>query len=240
MSDLQQARALIIEAAILSAGEPVTIDRLMLLFEGEEEAPSKKDLQALLQIVTDNYADRGIELKEVANGYRFQAKQAYASALQRLWEKKPARYSRALMETLALVIYKQPITRGEIEDVRGVAVSTHIMKTLVEHEWVKVVGYKEVPGKPALYATTKQFLDYFNLKSLSDLPPLPELTDLDEMGAQLGEQLQLEVNETPISASANEPVLEPESETDHLALLDDLADEIKPDPVAEMPEEAVA
>lgn len=240
MSDLQQARALIIEAAILSAGEPVTIDRLMLLFEGEEEAPSKKDLQALLQIVADNYADRGIELKEVANGYRFQAKQAYASALQRLWEKKPARYSRALMETLALVIYKQPITRGEIEDVRGVAVSTHIMKTLVEHEWVKVVGYKEVPGKPALYATTKQFLDYFNLKSLSDLPPLPELTDLDEMGAQLGEQLQLEVNETPISASANEPVLEPESESDHLALLDDLADEIKPDPVEEMPEEAVA
>src|SRR3990167_11092890 len=181
----------IIEAALFAAGEPLTLDRLAQLFV-DEEILSNKECRELLNELQEEYRERGVTLHEVASGYRFQSRVDYAPWLARLWEKKAPRYSRALLETLALVIYQQPITRGEIEDIRGVAVSSNIIKTLLEREWIKIVGYKEVPGKPALLATTKHFLDYFGLKTL---PPLQELTDLDELGKKLGLQLSLGVEE---------------------------------------------
>jgi segregation and condensation protein B len=182
----------ILEAAIFAAGEPVSIERLSLLFD-EQERPSAKELKELLDELAQSYEDRGVELKHVSSGYRFQARQAVAPALERLWEKKAPRYTRAFLETLALVAYRQPITRGEIEEVRGVAVSSNVMRQLLDREWVKIVGHKDVPGKPALFSTTKQFLDYFNLGELSDLPTLQEMMDLEQVEEKLGEQLSLEV-----------------------------------------------
>lgn len=183
----------IIEAALFAADEPLGIDKLLLLFEGDTSLTAA-NIREALDSLTEDYADRGVELKQVASGYRFQAKENTASHLQKLWERKPARYSRAFLETLALIAYRQPISRGEIEEVRGVVVSTHIIKTLQEREWIKVVGHRDVPGKPELFGTTKQFLDYFNLKKLSDLPPLEELVDLEK----LGEQLAQEMNTSPL------------------------------------------
>lgn len=174
----------LLEAAIMVYGKPMSIDKLMLLFE-EDKRPSTGEIREALSAINDSYADRGVELKEVASGFRFQAKQDYAEWISRLWEEKAPRYSRALLETLALIAYRQPITRSEIEEVRGVAVSSHIVKTLLEREWVRVVGHRDVPGRPALYATTKDFLDYFNLKSLEDLPTLSEIRDLDKINAEL-------------------------------------------------------
>lgn len=185
----------IVEAAIFACDEPITVERLLSLFS-ETERPEKAELKALLENLAEDYQARGIELQRIASGYRFQAKADFAPWLQKLWEKRPPRYSRAILETLALIAYKQPITRGEIESVRGVAVSSQIVKTLLDREWVKVIGHKEVPGRPALLATTKSFLDYFNLTGLSDLPPLPEVADLDTAGAQLGEQLALSAEKT--------------------------------------------
>ena len=184
----------IIEAALLAAAEPLTAERLLQLFDGRSQLTVADMKQCIAELQTD-YQERGVELKKVASGYRFQAKEKYASWLQRLWEKKPPRYSRALLETLALVVYRQPITRAEIEQVRGVNVSPEIMKKLLEREWIKIVGHRDVPGKPAMFGTTKQFLDYFNLESLSDLPPLEKLIDLDQIEKQLGEQLALTVPE---------------------------------------------
>lgn len=175
----------ILEAAIFAASDPLTIDKLLSLFP-ENAKPSKALIHESLEALQQDYESRGVELVKVASGYRFQAKSCFSEWLQRLWQQRPPKYSRALFETLALIAYKQPLTRGEIEEVRGVAVSSHIVKTLIDREWVKVVGHREVPGKPALLATTKQFLDYFNLSSLSSLPPLEELMDLDEVGKQLG------------------------------------------------------
>lgn len=174
----------IIEAAIFAAGEPLSIDRLLALFE-EEERPEKALVQQALEALANDYAERGLELKEVSSGYRFQARSDTARWVSRLWEERAPRYSRALLETLALVAYRQPITRAEIEDIRGVAVSTNIIKTLQEREWIRVVGHRDVPGKPAMYATTREFLDYFNLKTLDQLPPLSELKDLDKLNAEL-------------------------------------------------------
>lgn len=174
----------IIEAALMSAGQPLSIDRLLTLFLDEQQ-PSRDEIKNALQTLSEECENRGVELKRVSSGYRFQAKQDYAEWVGRLWEEKPPRYSRALLETLSLIAYRQPITRGEIEDVRGVTVSSNIMKTLLERDWVKVVGHRDVPGKPAMYATTKQFLDYFNLKSLSELPTLAEIRDIDTINAEL-------------------------------------------------------
>lgn len=174
----------IIEAALFTAGEPLSLERLQGLFE-ESAPPERQQLRQYLQQISEFYQDRGIELIEVASGYRFQARQNYSAWLQRLFEKRPQRYSRALLETLALIVYRQPITRGEIEDIRGVAVSTQIMKTLTEREWIRVIGQRDIPGKPNLYGTTKQFLDDFNLKNLMELPPLAELKDLDAVAQQL-------------------------------------------------------
>src|SRR5512142_699221 len=157
----------IIEAAILSAGEPLTLDRLLGLFD-EEARPAKELVLECIDTLRAECAERGIELVEVGSGYRYQARKSMAPWVARLWEEKPPRYSRAFLETLALIAYRQPITRAEIEDIRGVAVATNIIKSLTERGWVRVVGHRDVPGKPAMYATTKQFLDYFNLSSLDD------------------------------------------------------------------------
>lgn len=174
----------IIEGAILAANQPLTVNRIIELFE-EEFAPSKDDVLAALNELVAASEGRGFELKEVASGWRFQVRDNLAPWVNRLWDEKPQRYSRALLETLSLIAYRQPITRGDIEEIRGVAVSSHIIKTLLERDWVKVVGQRDVPGRPSLYATTRQFLDYFNLKSLEELPSLSEIRDLDEIAPEL-------------------------------------------------------
>ncbi len=174
----------IVEAALLAAGRPLSLDLLQSLFD-EMERPDKKALRGVLESLVEDYEGRGIEIVEVSTGWRIQVGKACSPWVSRLWDEKPARYSRALMETLALIAYRQPITRGEIEDVRGVSVSTNIVKTLIEREWVRVVGQRDVPGKPSLYGTTREFLDYFGLKSLDDLPTLAELRDLDEINREL-------------------------------------------------------
>ncbi len=179
----------IIEAALLAFGQPLSVDRLMSLFS-EDEQVSRQDIREALQQLQQSCEGQGIELVEVGSGYRYQARKDYAQWVSKLWEEKPPRYSRALLETLVLVAYRQPITRAEIEDIRGVSVSSHIMKTLQERDWVRVVGHKDVPGKPALYATTKAFLDYFNLKSLDELPSLMEIRDLDKISAEIDRQGQ--------------------------------------------------
>ena len=175
----------ILEGALLAAGEPLSVQRMTLLFE-ENERPSKDEIKAAIKSVEERCEDRGYELVHVASGYRFQVRQDLAQWVGRLWQERPARYSRALMETLSLIAYRQPITRGEIEEIRGVAVSTNIIKTLLEREWVRVVGHRDVPGRPAMYATTRHFLDYFNLKSLDQLPPLAEIRELDNLSGELG------------------------------------------------------
>ena len=170
----------ILEAALLAAGRPLTLDQMQQLFPEEGARPDKAQLREALAELAEDYRDRAVELKEVASGWRIQVRAKFSPWVNRLWEEKPARYSRALLETLAIIAYRQPITRGEIEEIRGVSVSTQIMKTLLEREWVRVIGHRDVPGRPAIYATTKAFLDYFNLKSLDELPTLQELRDLDE------------------------------------------------------------
>ncbi|MDX5298684.1 MAG: SMC-Scp complex subunit ScpB [Gammaproteobacteria bacterium] len=179
----------IVEAILLAAEKPLDIDALRELF-AEPERPTRKAVEQALQDVQEACEGRGFELCRVASGYRFQVRTEYAPWVGKLWEDKPQRYSRALLETLALIAYRQPITRGEIEDIRGVAVSTQIMKTLVEREWVRIVGHRDVPGRPAMYATTRQFLDYFNLTSLDQLPPLSEVRDLEEIGREVEARLQ--------------------------------------------------
>lgn len=171
----------IVEAALMAADNTLSVDRLLQLFELDTEKPTRDQIKQALAALQEECEGRGIELKKIASGYRYQTRADIQPWVARLWHEKPPRYTRALLETLALIIYRQPITRGEIEEVRGVSVSSNIVKTLLEREWVKVVGHKEVPGRPALYSTTKQFLDYFNIKSLSELPSLAELTDLDQV-----------------------------------------------------------
>ncbi|WP_328185588.1 SMC-Scp complex subunit ScpB [Marinobacter sp. OP 3.4] len=182
----------IVEAALLSAGRPLNIDQLRDLFE-EHERPARQIMEHVLMLLDESCANRGFELRRVASGYRFQVRQDYAPWVGRLFEEKPQRYSRALLETLALIAYRQPITRGEIEDIRGVTVSSNIIRTLQEREWVRVVGHKDVPGRPAMYATTRQFLDYFNLTSLEELPPLAEIRDLEEIGREIEQEMQAEI-----------------------------------------------
>ena len=174
----------IVEGALLAAGGPLTLDHLLGIFP-DEERPLRDAVQDCLSSLEGDYQDRGIELAQVAGGYRVQVRKEMAPWVARLWEEKPPRYSRALLETLALVAYRQPITRGEIEDIRGVAVSTHIVKTLTEREWVRIVGHRDVPGRPALYATTRVFLDYFGLRSLNDLPTLAEIREPEFLGDDL-------------------------------------------------------
>ncbi len=200
----------VLEAALLGAGRPLNLDQLCALF-AKRSAPERKTLKDVLATLASEYEGRGIELKEVASGYRIQIRRNMTDWLTPLWEERAPRYSRALLETLALVVYRQPITRGEIEDVRGVAVSTNIVRTLLERGWVRVVGHRDVPGKPAMFGTTKEFLDYFGLKKLDDLPPLSEIKDLDTLNVELelpepSPQTDLldEMNEEDLQASIGE------------------------------------
>ncbi len=170
--------AQLLEAFLLASGKPQSLERLYELFE-EAERPEPAQFKAALEVLRKSCAGRAFELKEVASGYRLQVRERFAPWVGRLWEERPQRYSRALLETLALIAYRQPITRGEIEEVRGVAVNSNITKTLLEREWIRVVGYRDVPGRPAMFATTKGFLDHFNLKSLDELPPLAALRELE-------------------------------------------------------------
>ena len=175
-----------VEAIVMASDAPVSVERLAKLLEEEGgSGPSRDVLRNVLGELESDYAERGVELVEVASGFRFQARAVYAERVSRLWEERKPRYSRALLETLALVAYRQPITRGEIEHVRGVAVSSNIMRLLLERDWVRVVGHRDVPGRPAVYATTKEFLDYFGLKSLTEMPSLAELKDFDAINADL-------------------------------------------------------
>jgi segregation and condensation protein B len=181
-----------IEAVLMSAEKPLKVNEIEALFAGDNDMPSRDEIRKSLKELGEDYENRGFELKEVSSGFRIQVRQDYSDWVGRLWEEKPARYTRALLETIALIAYRQPITRGEIEEVRGVSVSSNIIKTLMEREWIKVLGHKDVPGKPALYGTTKEFLDYFNLKSLEDLPSLAEIKDLD----QIHQELDLDIDNT--------------------------------------------
>jgi segregation and condensation protein B len=189
----------VLEAALLAAGRPLTLDRLTELFSAKGSAPERATIKRALEALANDYQGRGIEIKEVASGYRVQVKRSVSDWLTPLWEERAPRYTRALLETLALVAYRQPITRAEIEEVRGVVVSTNIIRTLLERGWVRVVGHRDVPGKPAMFGTTREFLDYFGLKKLEDLPPLAELKDgLPELNPQadLIESLEAAVKQT--------------------------------------------
>jgi segregation and condensation protein B len=174
----------LIEATLLAAGRPVTSDQLLELFD-ERERPTSEELRAALDLLAAEYESRGIELIEVASGWRVQVRARCADVVSRLWQERPSRYSRALLETLALIAYRQPITRSEIEEIRGVSISSTIMRTLQERNWIRVVGHREVPGHPELLGTTREFLDYFGLRSLDQLPTLAELRDVETIGVQL-------------------------------------------------------
>lgn len=174
----------VVEGALLAGGRPLDIEQLRELFD-EGERPEAGDVRTALESLAADYQTRAVELLEVASGWRIQVRGDYATPVSRLWQERPSKYSRALLETLALVAYRQPITRAEIEDVRGVAVNPNIVKTLMERGWVRVVGHREVPGRPELLGTTREFLDYFGLKSLDQLPTLAELRDMDNLGVQL-------------------------------------------------------
>lgn len=182
-----------IEALLLASEQPLNVERIESLF-AEEDRPGREEIRTAVKALENTLANRALELKQVASGWRIQVRQDYAEYIGRMWQERPPRYSRALLETLALITYRQPITRGEIEEVRGVSLSTSIIKTLLEREWIREVGHREVPGRPALFGTTRQFLDDFNLKSLDQLPSLPEIRDLealDEAAMRLEEELGL-------------------------------------------------
>jgi len=182
----------VIEAVLLAAGRPLGVDQLMATF-AESEKPERSDIDNAVSALQADYESRGIALIQVGSGYRIQVRETMQPWVAQLWEEKPTRYSRALLETLALIAYRQPVTRGEIEEVRGVSVSTTIIKTLLERDWVHVVGHREVPGRPAMYGTTRKFLDYFSLKSLNELPSLAELRDISE----IGRELELDLTDIP-------------------------------------------
>jgi segregation and condensation protein B len=202
----------VIEAALLAAGRPLSMDELVGVFDERDES-SSAEVRAALAALTAEYETRGLELLEVASGYRIQIRAAVAQPVSRLWQERPAKYSRALLETLALIAYRQPITRGEIEQIRGVAVNPNIIKTLLERSWIRVVGHRDVPGKPELLGTTREFLDYFSLKKLDDLPTLSQLKELEDLRVQLtlpgadpqvAAELEAEANADPLAASDEE------------------------------------
>ena len=189
----------IIEAALLSASRPLSIEEIQRLFPADQ-APSKEDIKETLNEIEDLCAKRGVELKRVSSGYRMQVKQSLSAYIAKLWEEKPQRYSKATLETLALIAYRQPITRGEIEQIRGVSVGTQLIRGLLERGWIKIVGQRDVPGRPSLYATTKEFLDYFGLQHLRELPGLPDLPDVDSLDMELPleeEQKEVESQSDP-------------------------------------------
>ncbi|HSX72077.1 MAG TPA: SMC-Scp complex subunit ScpB [Pseudomonas sp.] len=216
--------ASLLEAWLLAQGRPLSLERLGELFE-EAERPEPAQIREALEVLRQSCEGRAFELKEVASGYRLQVREKFAPWVGRLWEERPQRYSRAMLETLSLIAYRQPITRGEIEDIRGVAVNSQIVKTLQERDWIRVVGYRDVPGKPAMFATTRAFLDYFNLKSLEELPPLAALRELEP------EPMLALDDEVPVPAAlqarvdaelGDEAPAEPREETSFRSLLVEL------------------
>jgi segregation and condensation protein B len=204
----------VVEAALLAAGRPLTVEELASVFD-ERDGSIADEVKGAIAALGEEYATRGLELLEVASGYRIQIRAAVAPPVARLWQERPAKYSRALLETLALIAYRQPITRGEIEQIRGVAVNPNIIKTLHERNWIRVVGHRDVPGKPELLGTTREFLDYFSLKKLDDLPTLAQLKELEDLRVQLtlpGAEAQvLAEAETQMDAAAD---VEPQAEDD--------------------------
>jgi segregation and condensation protein B len=234
MGDVDNKVKMVVEGLLLASGRPLTIANIANVFE-EKERPDSKELRSIMEVISEECNDRGFELKEVASGYRFQVKQELSEWIGKLWEEKPPRYTRALLEILSLIAYKQPITRGDIEEVRGVSVSPNIIRTLIDREWVRVVGHRDVPGRPAMFATTKQFLDYFNLKSLQDLPPLSEIKELEkseedlDLSSELSQSRILEIPEEDDSA-ANENLTALEDET----LAEEAAAELSKKPLDEI------
>lgn len=190
----------IVEAALMVSGRPLSVSQLLKLFE--EDTIESQEIKRILRKLQEKYKTAGIELQELASGFQFQAKTDLSAWLHKLWEERPPRYSRAFLETLALIAYRQPITRAEVEEIRGVTASSHIIKSLLEREWIRIVGFKEIPGKPALYGTTKTFLDHFSLKSLDELPPLEKINDLESQEEKL--QIQLNLSSTEIPTEVNE------------------------------------
>ena len=184
MSDVDNKVKMIVEGLLMAAGRPLTLDNIIAVF-AKNEQPDRAELKTVMEAISADCDDRGFELKQVASGYRFQVKQDLSEWVAKLWEERPPRYTRALLETLALIAYRQPITRGDIEEIRGVGVSANIIRTLLDREWIHVVGHRDVPGRPAMFATTKQFLDYFNLKSLQELPPLSEIKELAQTDQEI-------------------------------------------------------
>jgi len=208
----------ILEAALLAADYPLSIDHCMKLFEGDLQVPERSVIKSCIEELQIDCQERGVELVKVASGFRYQTRVDIQTWVARLHAEKTPRYSRALMETLALVVYKQPITRAEIEDIRGVSVSSNIMKVLQEREWVKIVGHKEVPGRPAMFATTKKFLDYFNLQSLNELPTLADIKEFDQIAPELdfGQDLPQAASDESQSAEATDR----DAESDTHAVID--------------------
>jgi segregation and condensation protein B len=245
MDDLEVRHFL--EAALLAAGRPMSVDQLQSLFDGRS-APEKTEIRAAIKALNEEYEGRGITISEVASGFRIQVKAAMAERLHKLWEERPPRYSRALFETLALVAYRQPVTRGEIEEIRGVAVSSNIVRTLIERDWVRVVGHRDVPGRPEMFGTTRGFLDYFGLKKLDDLPPLADLSDWESLRVQLNLPEVEDDQSIPSDAAVAEadmdalPVLHPDdvpgANEESGAAAEDLP--VLTDALAEEPEPEVA
>lgn len=203
-----------LEAALLAAGRPLSVDQLRDLFDGRVTL-DKSEIRKAIATLNEEYEERGIVISEVASGFRMQIKAAMADRLQKLWEDRPPRYSRAMFETLALIAYRQPITRGDIEEIRGVSVSSNIVRQLQERDWIRVVGHRDVPGRPAMFATTKSFLDYFGLKKLDDLPPLADLSDWESLRVQLNlpdvdDQADGDGESATADAVTNLPNLHPE------------------------------
>ena len=216
-----------IESALLAAGRPLNVDQIRGLFD-ENSAPEKSEIRQAIANLKQEYADRGVEISEVASGFRMQVKASMADRLHKLWEERPPRYSRALFETLALIAYRQPMTRGEIEEVRGVSVSSNIVRSLLEREWIRVVGHRDVPGRPALFGTTKLFLDYFGLKKLEDLPPLADLSDWETLRVQLNLP---EVEENAVAVESADITELPSPAADAEDRIEDIVATEWPDPL---------
>ncbi len=226
-----------IEAALLAAGRPLNVEQIQKLFDGRM-TPERSEIRQAVTTLNEEYEGRGILISEVASGFRVQVRSGMADQLQKLWEERPPRYSRAMFETLALVAYRQPITRGEIEEIRGVSVSSNIVRTLLEREWVRIVGHRDVPGRPEMFGTTKFFLDYFGLKKLDDLPPLADLSDWESLRVQLNLPEVEEGAGEGDSEGTDLPVLYPEIPAEEA---DDSSDESEavPEESSEVPEDNI-